>query len=256
MTSNGTSHPSKHVPLGHLESDRTGPVSAVIGDRPPFGAMRQLSHDELRAEQVKTLASPRRRASIDAKILFATMDALYGTPRTLEKFRVLELIARVPYQAWENVGYVAMTHTAHETSFARRIFDQVRVSRFEQDNEQWHLLILEEMLEATGTRLGFFKHRVIPQVIAFVYYQLSWFLYALRPDWSYRLNADFEDHAEHEYALLVTEHPEWEDAPFESAFLEDYGEYASVADLFRQISFDERMHKDESTASMRSARYR
>ena len=40
------------------------------------------------------------------------MDALYGTPRTLEKFRVLELVARVPYQAWENVAYVAVTHTA------------------------------------------------------------------------------------------------------------------------------------------------
>jgi hypothetical protein len=37
------------------------------------------------------------------------------------------------------------------------------------------------------------------------------------PEWSYRLNADFEDHAEHEYALLVTEHPEWEDEPYDGA---------------------------------------
>ncbi len=40
------------------------------------------------------------------------MELLYGKGRNLEKFRVLELVARVPYQAWENVAYVAVTHTA------------------------------------------------------------------------------------------------------------------------------------------------
>ena len=44
----------------------------------------------------------------------------------------------------------------------------------------------------------------------------------------------------HEYAHLVTEHPEWEDEPFESAFAKDYGPVSTVADLFRQISYDER----------------
>jgi ubiquinol oxidase len=66
----------------------------------------------------------------------------------------------------------------------------------------------------------------------------------VRPAWSYRLNADFEDHAEHEYALLVQEHGEWDDAPFVSAFAADYAELGSVADLFRQISYDERVHKN------------
>ena len=39
---------------------------------------------------------------------------------------MLELVARVPYQAWENVAYVAVTHTAREPGFARRVFDRVR----------------------------------------------------------------------------------------------------------------------------------
>jgi hypothetical protein len=43
-------------------------------------------------------------------------------------------------------------------------------------------------------------------VIAFAYYQQSWLLYVIRPKWSYRLNADFEDHAEHQYMLFVDEH--------------------------------------------------
>ncbi len=184
------------------------------------------------------------------------MDALYGRHRTLAKFRVLELVARVPYQAWENVAYVAVTHTARQPHFARRIFDKVRVSRFEQDNEQWHLLVLEELLEHDPERRGFVKHRIVPQILAFAYYQLSWVLFALRPSWSYRLNADFEDHAEHEYAQLVQEHPEWEITPYVGSFVDDYGDYATLAELFRQVGYDERMHREESELRITAARFR
>lgn len=233
-----------------------GPVTAAIGERPPFGAMEKLDAPRLRAEQEVTLATPRRRYSLSAKGLFATMDLLYGKPRTLPKFRVLELVARVPYQAWENVAYVAVTHTSREPGFARRVFDKVRVSRFEQDNEQWHLLILEELVDAQPQRLGFIRHRIVPQILAFAYYQLSWLMYVVRPAWSYRLNADFEDHAEHEYASLVQEHPEWEAMAYEGSFAEDYGSYESLADLFRQIGYDERLHKLESEVRMAAPRFR
>ena len=81
-------------------------------------------------------------------------------------------------------------------------------------------------------------------------------MYVLRPAWSYQLNADFEDHAEHEYMTLVTEHPEWESQPFISAFEADYGSFESLADLFRQIGHDERVHKQESLARMRQANFR
>jgi hypothetical protein len=217
--------------------------------------MEHLGHGDLVAAQGETLASPRRRAGISARVLFAIMDVVYGQPRTLEKFRVLELVARVPYQAWENVAYVAVTHTARQPDFARRVFNRVRSSRWEQDNEQWHLLILEE-LTRDAPRGSFVKSRIIPQVLAFCYYQLSWMMYVLRPAWSYRLNADFEDHAEHEYALLVQEHPEWEHERYEGAFGGDFGTYDSLADLFRQIGYDERMHKLESEANMRQPRFR
>ncbi len=217
--------------------------------------MEQLDHARLVAEQQATLESPRRRPGLSAQFLFLVMDVVYGKPRTLEKFRVLELVARVPYQAWENVAYVAVTHTARQHGFARRVFDRVRVSRWEQDNEQWHLLILEE-LTSDAPRGSWLKSRVLPQILAFAYYQLSWLSYAIRPTWSYRLNADFEDHAEHEYAQLVSEHPEWEDTPYSSNFGEDFGSYDSLADLFRQIGYDERLHKLESEANMAAPRFR
>jgi ubiquinol oxidase len=231
-----------------------GPISAAVVDRPPFGPMEHLPHDRLVAEQRTSAESPRRSYSLSARALFAVMDKLYGAPRTLEKFRVLELVARVPYQAWENVAYVAVTHTARQHGFARRVFDRVRTARWEQDNEQWHLLILEE-LSRDAPRSGFVRSRVIPQILAFVYYQLSWFMFVIRPAWSYRLNADFEDHAEHEYAFLVDEHPEWEGLPYDSEFASDFGEYDSLADLFRQIGYDERLHKQESEVRMGDPRF-
>jgi len=238
-------------------ADDQGPVMVAIGDRQPFGPMQELDHDNLVAEQKVSLASPRRKASLSARGLFEFMDVAYGKERTLEKFRVLELVARVPYQAWENVAYVAVTHTASEPGFARRVFDRVRVSRWEQDNEQWHLLILEELLSKghNGASHGWIKSRILPQVMAFAYYQLSWIMYAINPTWSYRLNADFEDHAEHEYAHLVEEHPEWEQVQFVSEFNADFGHYDSLADLFRQIGYDERLHKLQSEAAMKRPRF-
>jgi hypothetical protein len=232
-----------------------GPVSARLSDRSPFGAMELLEHDALVAAQQASAASPRRHYSVSARGLFLVMDVLYGKERTLNKFRVLELVARVPYQAWENVAYVAMTHTARQPGFARRVFDSVRLSRWEQDNEQWHLLIMEELTSASDERQPFLRNRVIPQILAFAYYQLSWAMYVVRPSWSYRLNADFEDHAEHEYAFLVDEHPEWETMPDETSFRQDFGTFGSRADLFRQICFDERLHKEESEARMGAPRF-
>ncbi|MGH3621108.1 MAG: alternative oxidase [Sciscionella sp.] len=95
----------------------------------------------------------------------------------------------------------------------------------------------------------------MPQELAFFYYQLSWLLYVIPPRWSYQLNADFEDHAEHEYMLFVQECPEWENTPFDTVFAE-YGHFESLADVFRQIGHDERAHKEESLARSVEPRFR
>jgi ubiquinol oxidase len=218
--------------------------------------MRRLDASALGQEQARTLATPRMRYSVLARALFIGMDLVYGRRRTLSKFKVLELIARVPYQAWEQVGYVAMTHTARDPGFARRIFERVRQSRQQQDNEQWHLLILQELIAARGLREGAIRYWLIPQLVAFVYYQIVWLLYVVRPAAAYRLNAEFEDHAEHEYMEFVRESPELEREPFDSVLTQDYGRFASQADLFRQIGYDERVHKEESLDWLATPRFR
>src|SRR2546428_572597 len=67
----------------------------------------------------------RVREGAVAHALFLTMDLLYGRRRHLSKFKVLEVIARVPYQAWEHVAYIAITHMHPRPDFARRVFERV-----------------------------------------------------------------------------------------------------------------------------------
>jgi ubiquinol oxidase len=220
------------------------------------GGPPKLNHAQLAVAQRETLATPRRRYGIMAWILFATFDILYGTERTFSKFKVLELVARVPYQSWEQVAYIAISHVHDRIELAHRIVERVRESREQQDNEQWHLLILEDLISRSGkeeNRLYFFW---IPQAIALAYYQVSWLLFVLKPSWSYRLNADFEDHAEHEYMQFVAEHPELETVPYDSPLTAGYGSFDSLADVFRQIGHDERVHKNDSLNRIREARFR
>lgn len=210
---------------------------------------------QLRAEQEVTLATPRLSPGLGAVVLFRTMDLLYGSRASLEKFRVLEVVARVPYIAWEQVSYVAITHTHSTPGFAREIHSEVTAHRAQQDNELYHLLILEELLQRAGVRQSFWRFRVVPQILAWVYYHLSWLLYVLRPKLSHELNAHFEDHAEHEYMAFVAANPELETQAWVSDFSDDYGTFDSVADLLRQIGLDERHHKEESLQKIRSARF-
>ncbi|MGH3792740.1 MAG: alternative oxidase, partial [Pseudonocardiaceae bacterium] len=175
-----------------------GTTSAAVPGQPP-----RLTHEELRRAQADTLESPRRRYGIAARILFILLDVVYGKALTLSKFKVLELTARVPYMAWEHVAFIAITHVHADTNMARRIHGRVALSRAQQDNEMYHLLIIEELIARSGQPQPQIKFFWLPQVLAFVYYQLSWLLFVVNPSWSYRLNADFEDHAEHEYMTMV-----------------------------------------------------
>ena len=184
------------------------------------------------------------------------MDVVYGRPRTLEKFRVLELVARVPYQAWENVAYVAVTHTARQPGFARRVFDRVRVSRWEQDNEQWHLLILEEL---TGRRTA-----GDPWVKRAAAARRCW----PSPTTSCRGSCTRSGRRGRTGSTPTSRTTPSTSTRCSSrstrsgrrrrttgAFTDDFGRYDSLADLFRQIGYDERLHKLESEHHLGAARF-
>ncbi|RTL65692.1 MAG: hypothetical protein EKK42_19185 [Pseudonocardiaceae bacterium] len=214
----------------------------------------RLGRRALRREQDVTLLAPRRRYSLVARMLFVTMDLLYGRRRTMEKFQVLEIVARIPYQVWENAAYRALTRRHRDIGVAHRIRERIEENREQQDNEQWHLLITAELVGQSGRTLNAFRYRFLPWLMAVGYYHTSWLLFVLAPRWSYRLNADFEDHAEHEYAEFVAEHPEFEHRLHGSVFAAQYGAQRSLADLLRQIGHDERMHKQESERYLREGK--
>jgi hypothetical protein len=50
------------------------------------GAMGSLDGEGLRRAQEETLATPRRRYGVAARLLFGLLDAVYGRARTLSKF--------------------------------------------------------------------------------------------------------------------------------------------------------------------------
>ena len=108
------------------------------------------SPEALRIEQQQTLASKRRRYGLPARVLFKLMDVVYGRERSLEKFKVLEIVARVPYQSWEVVSYIAITQMYPDKAFAEEMFDRIKLARAAPDNEQYHLLILEDLLHQRG----------------------------------------------------------------------------------------------------------
>jgi ubiquinol oxidase len=101
------------------------------------GLPPHLDHEAMARAQRETLNTPRRPYGLPARVLFRLLDVLYGRKRTLSKFKILELVARVPYQSWEQVAYIAITHVSQRTGLARRIHDRVAQTRAQQDNEQW-----------------------------------------------------------------------------------------------------------------------
>ncbi|MFO0736894.1 MAG: alternative oxidase [Labilithrix sp.] len=196
-----------------------------------------------------------RAPGLLARGLFFAMDAVYGRDPSLEKFAALELVARVPYQAWENVAYVALTHLQRRPGFMRRVFEFVVEARSAQDNEQWHLVIVEELVERRGGARSWWKARAIPQLLALFYYHVSWLLYVVVPSLSYALNADFEDHAERSYLAFVASHPELDEEPWVTEIGEGYAALPTVGALLRRIAADEREHRDHSLARLERPRF-
>lgn len=230
-------------------------TTALIGRPEAPAGPPKLTPAQLRAAQAQTLDAPRMRYGILARALFKATDLVYGRERNIVKFAMLEYIARVPYQAWERIGYLALARHRRRSALARRVFERIAATRAEQDNEQWHLLILQDLVQRQGLRQPFLRHRLAPWLMAMCYYHVSWLLLVIRPEASYRLNAEFEDHAEHEYMAYVAEHPELRAQPDPGTYAAEYGRYASLADLFRQIGHDERTHKLDSLASLSAPRF-
>lgn len=201
---------------------------------------------DLKKEQEVTLARPVRDYGILARLLFISMDILYGKKLTLGKARILEILARVPYQAWEIRQYHRMNRHFSESPAVNEAEDMIRWGRDAQDNEFWHLIVIDEKIKQEGIKLSWLKGRLIPMVAVFQYNIVSRLLALLNIKAAISLNADFEDHAEHEYMEFVMKHPELDEKPASPKVIGNRTELKTWGDVFRRIALDERDHMNNS----------
>ncbi|HEY9886362.1 MAG TPA: hypothetical protein V6C96_03775, partial [Vampirovibrionales bacterium] len=63
-----------------------------------------------------------------SKILFPFMDIFYGKEVTFSKLKVLELIARIPYQSWEHNYFVWLTHKYGQNKYVERAVKEMQMA--------------------------------------------------------------------------------------------------------------------------------
>lgn len=207
--------------------------------------MEQATID-LAREQEASLRRPRLQYSLAARLFFLSMDVVTGTRTTLPKAKLIETLASIPYRAWEHRQYVRMTAGYKDPTLvqgARTLADWAREA---QDNEYWHLLVIEEKMKEDGAADPGYLAAPIPYLMTLAYRLLTWTMALVDIRRAFLFNAEFEDHAEHVYAQAVADHPEWDRQPVTSAAVSGYGAFATWGEVFRRIGLDERDHRNVS----------
>jgi hypothetical protein len=106
-----------------------------------------------------------------------------------------------------------------------------------------HLNIRETFLQRMVTPIAVVKYTIFSRLLALINIKSA-----------FLLNADFEDHAEHEYMQYVRDHPELEKEMVAGAAVKEYSNFTNWADVFRQIALDEREHMNNSLAFINTAK--
>jgi ubiquinol oxidase len=203
---------------------------------------------DLKTEQQASLGRPRYPYSAVARFFFLGMDVLAGSETTLAKAKLIEALAGVPYRAWEDRQYLRMVRHYREEELVRTAREILAWAREARDREYWHLLVIEEKMREDGARDPWYLSSPLPQLMVGSYALLAWVMALVNIRRGYLLNAEFEDHAEHTYAQLVRDHPEWEEQAVAGDVVATRGSFESWADVFRRIGLDERDHMNESFA--------
>ena len=207
--------------------------------------MEQVQID-LKKEQQASKARPRYDYSQTARFFFRSMDMLAGGVTTLAKAKLVEILAPIPYRAWETREYGRITRNYKDTGLVNDAEAIMHYGREAQDTEVWHLLVISEKMKEEGLGDPRYMTRPLPSLMVASYSALTWTMARANIERAFLFNAEFEDHAEHTYAELVDDHPEWEEQPVTSELVQEHGPFGSWADVFRRIGLDERDHMNRS----------
>jgi hypothetical protein len=201
---------------------------------------------DLRKEQLKSLSRPHLNYGLTSRFFFFVMDLAAGPKNTLAKAKLLEILACIPYREWEMRNYLRLTYhyfNRRKVDWSREIVEWGRAA---QDNEYWHLVVIQEKMKEDGLKDPWFLSTPVVFAVTAFYILLSKVLAWVNIRAAFLFNAEFEDHAEGIYAGMVEENPQWENQPVNNATVKEYTDAQTWADVFRRIGLDERDHRNHS----------
>ena len=185
------------------------------------------------------------------RALFVFMDIMYGKRPSLGKLRVLEVVARIPYQSWEVIHYFLTTHLYTNERRAIDLFNDSKFARSAQDNETMHVVVITQMCKSEKTGTGIVRFYITPLLIAYLYAVFCLLFYFFTPRKAYELNYIFEDHAREQYAIFLENNGQFKEKLLQSKFMEVYGRAnANYHDFFAGVRDDEINHRDRSLEAM------
>ena len=117
---------------------------------------------DLKKEQTASRERPRYRYSLAAKGFFLSMDLVTGKKITLGKAKLIEMLASIPYRSWELRQYARMTRGYRDQALVQEARKVMTWGREAQDNEYWHLLVLNEKMKEDEVKDPWYLFPLIP----------------------------------------------------------------------------------------------
>lgn len=201
---------------------------------------------DIKKEQQASLNRQRYKYSFAAKFFFYIMDIITGKTTTLAKAKLVEILASIPYRAWEIRQYERMTRKYKNEDTVKKAHKIMIWGREAQDNEYWHLLIINEKMKEDNVKDTWYHNPIVLFFIIGIYKLISRTRAVFNPTGAFLFNAEFEDHAEHVYAQFVEDHAELDTQPVKTKLIKEYGDFQNWGDVFRRIGLDERDHMNNS----------
>ena len=180
-------------------------------------------------------------------LLIGSGNLLYGRRPSYQKFRTLEIIARVPYHSWASASFTLLTLFYADEARALRLSKISRFATFAADNETMHVVVVSNLARKHG-RAGFIRRTFVPVIFSFFYFWSAYLLYILAPRWALEMNYLFENHAFEQYSQFIREHErELRHSVIESSYLTAYGRHPrSQYEFFCSVRNDELVHRNRS----------
>jgi hypothetical protein len=191
------------------------------------------------------------KVSLTARILGGFLVFLgnffYGYKPSYQKFKAIEVIARIPYQSWEVASYVFLSAFHGNEKRAIELAKTSAFSRMAQDNETMHVVVISHIVQREHGA-NFIMHTFLPVAFSLFYFWAIFILYFFSPRRALELNYLFEDHAFHQYDLFLKQDgDQLKKKPVTSEFLDFYGRHVrNEYELFLSIRNDELVHRNSS----------